>query len=79
MTESETRLQQDNWAAVARALDALPGVSATTGHEVKTRGLEHSHYWKTHWIVSILYCHVEGLVRPRLPRTIFHRNLWNGK
>lgn len=53
MTGSESRLQRDNWEAVARAIDALPGVNATTSHEVKERGLEHAHYWNTHWIVSI--------------------------
>lgn len=52
MSEPESRLQRDNWEAVARAIDALPGVSATTSHEAKAQSLEHTHYWDTHWIVS---------------------------
>lgn len=68
MTESETRLQRDNWEAVARAIDALPGVSATTSHEVKAQSLEHAHYWKTHWIVSTYVdCLVQIMPRPAGP------------
>lgn len=52
MSEAETRLQRDNWEAVARAIDALPGVHATTSHEARAQSLEHAHYWDTHWIVS---------------------------
>lgn len=51
MTEAETRLQRDNWEAIAKAIDILPGVNATTSHEVKAQGLEHTSRWRTHWIV----------------------------
>lgn len=51
MTSSETRLQRDNWEAVAHAIDALPGVNATTSHEIKAQSLGHADYWKTHWLV----------------------------
>lgn len=51
MTRSETRLQRDNWEAVARAIDAVPGVNATTSHEVKAQSLGHTDYWKSHWLV----------------------------
>lgn len=48
MTASETRLQRDNWEAVAGALDALPGVSAAASHVLQA---QRSDFWKTHWIV----------------------------
>lgn len=51
MTEAETRLQRDNWEAIARTIDALPQVNATTSHEIKAQGCEHTNYWETHWIV----------------------------
>lgn len=52
MTTSETQLQRDNWEAIARVINAIPGVSATTSHELQAQSLGHAHYWKTHWIVS---------------------------
>lgn len=51
MTQSETQLWKDNWAAVAQAMNALPGVDALTSHQIQEQGLGHTDYWKTHWIV----------------------------
>lgn len=51
ITEAEAQLRRDTWEAVARAVDELPGIRATTSHQVKTQGLHHTDYWKTHWIV----------------------------
>lgn len=48
MTESETRLQRDNWEAVARAIDAIPGINATASHELQAQRRD---LWKTHWTV----------------------------
>lgn len=51
MTDNEVRLQRDTWGAVAQVLDNLPGIQATTSHEVTAQSLEHTPFWKTHWIV----------------------------
>lgn len=48
MTESETRLQRDNWDAVARAIDALSGVNAIASHAIQAQRRD---LWKTHWLV----------------------------
>ncbi|CAN8098024.1 unnamed protein product [Discula destructiva] len=48
MTKSETRVWQDNWEAVAKAIDAIPGVNATSQHQSQAQRTE---FWKTHWMV----------------------------
>lgn len=48
LTAPEIRLQQDNWEAVARAIDALPGVKAAASHELEAQRHD---FWKTHWMV----------------------------
>ncbi|KAJ4409204.1 hypothetical protein N0V82_009519 [Gnomoniopsis sp. IMI 355080] len=48
MTEPEIRLQRDNWEAVARVIDALPGVNAAASHEHQAQRRD---FWKTHWMV----------------------------
>lgn len=47
-TEPEARLQRDNWEAVARAIDALPGINAAASHELQAQRRE---FWQTHWMV----------------------------
>lgn len=51
MTDAEKQIQRNTWAAVAMALHTLPGIKATTSHQIKDQNLDHGDFWKTHWIV----------------------------
>lgn len=51
MTRSEVQVRHNIWEEIAQALDALPNVDSLTGHQIQENGLEHTDYWKTHWIV----------------------------
>lgn len=51
MTQSEVRLSQNRWEAVAQALNTLPSVDAFTGHQIQEKGFGYTNYWYTHWIV----------------------------
>ncbi|KUI69577.1 hypothetical protein VM1G_05282 [Cytospora mali] len=51
MTDAEKKIQRSTWEAVAIALHTLPGIRATTSHQIKDQKLNHDDFWKTHWIV----------------------------
>lgn len=51
MTESEKKVRRRTYEAIATALHSLPGIKATTYHQILQDRLERSDYWKTHWIV----------------------------
>ncbi|KUI55639.1 hypothetical protein VP1G_03050 [Cytospora mali] len=51
MTDAEKQIQRSTWAAVAIVLHTLPGIRATTSHQIKEQNLSHDDFWKTHWIV----------------------------
>lgn len=50
MTQSEVRLSQNRWEAIAQALDTLPSVDAFAGHQIQ-KEFGYTNYWNTHWIV----------------------------
>lgn len=51
MTDSEKQIQRSTYEAIATALHSLPGIKATTCHQIRGDRLERSDYWKSHWIV----------------------------
>ncbi|ROW01279.1 hypothetical protein VMCG_05877 [Cytospora schulzeri] len=51
MTDAEKQIQRCTWAAVAIALHTIPGIKATTSHQIREQNLNHGDFWKTHWIV----------------------------
>ncbi|KAK7705822.1 hypothetical protein SLS64_007770 [Diaporthe eres] len=51
MTDSEKQIQRSTYEAIATALLSLPGIKATTYHQIQGDRLERKDYWKTHWIV----------------------------
>lgn len=51
MTDAEKQIQRGTYEAIATALHSLPGIKATTYHQIQGDRLERSDYWKTHWIV----------------------------
>lgn len=51
MTESEKHIERSTHESIATALHSLPGIKATTLHQIQENRLERSDYWRTHWIV----------------------------
>ncbi|KAI3401992.1 hypothetical protein diail_3966 [Diaporthe ilicicola] len=51
MTDAEKQIQKSTYEAVAAALHRLPGISATTSHQIQQDRLDRSEYWETHWLV----------------------------
>lgn len=62
MTESEKRIQRSTHESIAAALHSLPGIRATTHHQIQESRLERSDYWRTHWIVYKANSAVPGFV-----------------
>lgn len=51
MTDAEKHIQKSTYEAIATALHCIPGIHATTYHQIQQDRLERSDYWRSHWIV----------------------------
>lgn len=51
MTDDEKLIHRSAWRAVALVLYTLPGIEATTIHQIREQNLNYGDFWRTHWIV----------------------------